>query len=164
MPLLGTFGASSSKGFGQGLGGPINLIPFGYLIVAGGGSGGGNYGGGGGGGGMRQFSIPEGQQEVKSGTYTITVGAGGAGAAPAYPGDGADGNDSSVFTGSTFEVTSTGGGGGGNQDPGLGVVGRTGGAGGGGGPAVTHPIIQMKVQETREVIVHLKSSWRFNPC
>ena len=51
-------------GFGSG-GTSVNKIPFGYLLVAGGGAGGSNYGGGGGGGGMREFSIPQGQQEVE---------------------------------------------------------------------------------------------------
>ena len=53
---------------------------------------------------MREFSIPQGQQEVESGTYTITVGAGGSGATPATPGDSADGNNSSVFTGSALKL------------------------------------------------------------
>ena len=89
---------------------------------------------------MREFSIPQGQQEVESGTYTITVGAGGSGATPATPGDSADGNNSSVFTGSAFEVAATGGGGGGAQGgPNDRTLGRPGGAGGGGGPGAYTP-------------------------
>jgi len=75
MPILGSFGAAAARGFGL-TAGSKNIIPFGYLIIAGGGGSGDNYGGGGGGGGMREFSIPQGQ-DVESGTYTITVGAGG---------------------------------------------------------------------------------------
>ena len=89
-----------------------------YLVVAGGG-GGGSYGGGGGAGGFRTsaaFAI--------SGSFTVTVGAGGPGGLDAGVRTGSNGVDS-VFS----SITSTGGGGGGKTDS----VGFAGGSGGGGG-------------------------------
>lgn len=93
-----------------------------YLIVAGGGAGGYYVGGGGGGGGYLEGSI-----FVNSGTYAVTVGAGGIGERVAAPGPATNGANSSVFG-----LTAIGGGGGGNYSNNL---GRTGGsAGGAGGP------------------------------
>jgi hypothetical protein len=73
MPLLGSFGAGSSRGFGltAGGGGPPYTINF--LVVAAGGGGGGTVGGGGGGGGFRTST----QADIKSQkVITATVGAG----------------------------------------------------------------------------------------
>jgi hypothetical protein len=90
-----------------------------YLLVAGGGGSGNDDSGGGGGGGML-----EGEVEVSSQSYTITVGAGG--------NRGGIGTSQSGFPGgnsSAFGITATGGGGGGFQ----GINGGNGGSGGGGG-------------------------------
>jgi hypothetical protein len=105
------------------------------LVIAGGGGGGARqpenrYGGGGGGGGfVSQTSIPF----SATGTYNITIGAGGAGVlwspAPSYVGT--NGGNSSITAGSNFSnVIAVGGGGGGDW---IGASpGRNGGSGGGG--------------------------------
>ena len=109
-----------------------------YLVVAGGGSGGRDGsdpeygqkhpGGNGGGGGFRTNvagsisggnSSPEASLSLTTGTYSVTVGAGGTGGTcPAYSGN------NSVF----HTITSIGGGGGGSQ---CGQTGSSGGSGGG---------------------------------
>lgn len=98
--------------------GTITPLVTSILSVAGGGSGGGYSGAGGGAGGyvITTLSNP-------TGTYTVTVGAGGA-----LVGGFAVGNDgtSSSVTGTT---TAVGGGGGGSYA----TAGRAGGSGGGGG-------------------------------
>ena len=73
MPMLGTRGAGSSKGFGftNRSTGPYVAA---YLLVAGGGGGGRNHGGGGGGGG----GVLSGTSTLTPGTtYTFVVGTGG---------------------------------------------------------------------------------------
>lgn len=97
-----------------------------YLIVAGGGGGGSNGGGGGAGGYLYSTS-----QELSTGTYIVTVGAGGTGGPST--GDvawGANGNDSEFNS----ETAIGGGGGGGGNTPSLTTYrsGRDGGSGGGG--------------------------------
>ena len=103
MPLLGTFGAASARGFGRSISSGIALV-VNYLIVAGGGGGGSGPGGGGGAGGFRTGN----NLTVVSGTsYTVTVGGGGTGGGNGLqPGlKGNSGSDSAFST-----VTSTGGG------------------------------------------------------
>jgi len=97
-----------------------------YLIVAGGGGGGSNGGGGGAGGYLYSTS-----QELSTGTYIVTVGAGGTGGPST--GDaarGANGNDSEFNS----ETAIGGGGGGGGNTASLSTYnsGRDGGSGGGG--------------------------------
>lgn len=88
-----------------------------YLVAAGGGgSNAGSTGGGGGAGGLLQ-----GAEFKGTGTFTVTVGAGGAA--------GRNQGSNSVFD----AVTSTGGGGGGPSD----TTGQNGGSGGGAGAATT---------------------------
>ena len=115
MPLLGTRGAASGRGFGLQQGGnpPVD---FDYLIIAGGGGGG---GGGGGAGGYRT-SYPGGTKLTFDGGNTpITVGAGG--------GSSTKGSDTILGLTSPFESTGGGLGAGKNYTPGA-----NGGSGGGG--------------------------------
>ena len=112
---------------------PIPSGQMGYLTVAGGASGGSRYGGGGGAGGLRTTygtasgggAAVESNITLASGTYTITVGAGGAETA-ASTGAGGQGNNGSNSTLDT--VTSIGGGAG----AGWTVTALSGGSGGGG--------------------------------
>ena len=67
---LDTAGAVSDRAY------PINGLPVEYLIVAGGGGGGGVIGGGGGAGGLLHGYT---RASLSTGSYTVTVGAGGAG-------------------------------------------------------------------------------------
>jgi hypothetical protein len=77
MPLLGTRGAGSVKGFGFTEG--VKPVQVDYLVVAGGGAGGFNMGGGGGAGGYIT-SFPGGTKIVLPiATYPIIIGAGGTG-------------------------------------------------------------------------------------
>ena len=99
-----------------------------YLVVAGGGGGGYQHGAGGGAGGLLTGTL----SGVASGSYTITVGAGGTGGTT---GTGGNGTASSI----TSLVTTVGGGGGGRgyAPTGSGQAGEngnSGGSGGGGGP------------------------------
>ena len=107
----------------------------GYLVAAGGGSGfystgAGGVGGGGAGGFRTTYGLTSGggasaetNLTLATGTYTVTIGAGGAMAS----GAGNDGNDSSITGLVTITTTGGGAGGGGN------AVGAAGGSGGGGG-------------------------------
>ena len=52
MPILGSFGAGSARGFGETAGGAA-AVEVEYVIIAGGGSGGKDLSGGGGAGGFR---------------------------------------------------------------------------------------------------------------
>ena len=97
-----------------------------FLIVAGGGAGATTDGGGGGGGGVLL-----GQQNVKTGTQLIAVGAGG---------NFIDSNDTAGengFNSYAFGLTAIGGGGGGN-DRASGEQSKSGGSGGGGGSDQTN--------------------------
>jgi hypothetical protein len=100
-----------------------------YLLVGGGGGGGDRHGGGGGAGGVLTGTF-----SATSGTYTVTVGAGGAGgdyeANNSTPrGSGIKGGDTTV----TGLSTANGGGGGGTYDGNpTGTVGSGGGGGGNG--------------------------------
>jgi hypothetical protein len=77
MPLLGSRGAGSAKGFGLTAGG-VKPVDFDYLVVAGGAGGSIGLGGGAGAGGMRS-SFPGGTKvTINQKVTTITVGAGGA--------------------------------------------------------------------------------------
>jgi hypothetical protein len=96
-----------------------------YLVVGGGGSGGDNLGGGGGGGGYFT-SIGGSALSLTSGSYPVTVGAGGA-AQQLTLARGVNGT-SSVFS----SVTAAGGGGGGSGPGGGALAGLSGGSGGGG--------------------------------
>ena len=87
MPILGSFGAGSAKGFGFS-GGAALIEGVDFLIVAGGG-GGRNQSGAGGGAGGYVATTPEGTgggnaaaskvNFIAGEAYTITIGAGGAG-------------------------------------------------------------------------------------
>ena len=98
------------------------------LVVAGGGGGGSgtpgasDAGGGGGGGGVQYFP----NYNIRSGTYTVTVGTGGPGGNGPAATRGTNGNPSQFM-----EIVSLGGGGGGTQN----ASGLFGGSGGGGGRA-----------------------------
>lgn len=93
MPLLGSIGAGSARGFGRGLG--KRLIAVDYLVIAGGSTGGKRHGGGGGAGGYRT-SFPGGTQiEIESG-QTVTVGAGGVHPGSRPTGGAAQGSASSI--------------------------------------------------------------------
>jgi len=97
------------------------------LCVAGGGGGGLCHGGGGGAGGVVYHpSVP-----VSSGTYTITVGAGGGSLSPPSNVDSSNynGGPSTFAPGTPVSLTSLGGGGGGRNCGGR--NGATGGSGGG---------------------------------
>jgi len=110
-----------------------------YLVIAGGGSGGfsGASGGGGGAGGFKTnvpghpysgASLPLG-----SGSYPVSIGAGGAGQSPgsSWPSTSILGSNG---TNTTFHtITSTGGGGGGAEGGAAPNVGSSGGSGGGAG-------------------------------
>ena len=111
-------------------------VPVEYLIIAGGGSGGSRVGGGGGAGGYRSSvqgensgagSTAEAKIILTTGSYTVTVGAGGA-AVTQSGATGVAGNAGS--TSSIGSITSTGGGGGGAYS---GYAATTGGSGGGAG-------------------------------
>jgi hypothetical protein len=105
-----------------------------YLVVGGGGGGGDRHGGGGGAGG-----VLSGSWSASSGTYIITVGAGGqygahrdSGSTPygSPEGAGTKGGNS-VISGTGISVTANGGGGGGTYDGNpSGTVGSGGGGGG----------------------------------
>ena len=107
-----------------------------YLVVAGGAGGGDGTGGGGGGAGGYRSSVvgessgggssAESKLTVSSGSYSITVGAGGAGA---YANTGLRGINGSNCVLSS--ITSIGGGGGGGEGAGN-YSGASGGSGGGG--------------------------------
>ena len=100
-----------------------------WLVVAGGGGGGGRHGGGGGGGGVVYVSQ---STVLTTGTYTVTVGAGGTGALT----DVAGGNGAN----SSFGQYGTGvGGGGGGTYVGndTRIAGQPGGSGGGAGHGIT---------------------------
>jgi len=115
-----------------------------YVVVAGGGGGGGDSGGGGGAGGYRSSvtgessgggASAESKLSISSGSYTVTIGAGGSGSSNTPNGGVPKGSNgqNSVFG----SITSIGGGGGG---PGQGRGssdggGLSGGSGGGGGSA-----------------------------
>jgi hypothetical protein len=140
MPIIGSFGSASGRGFGQrGGGGPIYDY---LLVVAGGGTGGYDAGGGGGGGGFRILS----GSSISPGPYPIVVGAGGAGGSVTGspeqfnpPLEGNNGNNSSALGfsstgggkgGSAFATAQPGGsGGGGVTRPPVSPVGSPGGAG-----------------------------------
>jgi len=100
-----------------------------WLVVAGGGGGGGRHGGGGGGGGVVYVSQ---STILTTGTYTVTVGAGGVGAlTDVVGGNGANSSFGAYGTG-------VGGGGGGTY---VGndtrIAGQPGGSGGGAGHGPT---------------------------
>ncbi len=114
-----------------------------YIVVAGGASGGSSHGGGGGAGGFREDKSPvtpytaspldgAGNITIASGSYPITVGAGGA-AKPVSTGQGNVGSPSVFST-----ITSAGGGGGGGEYSPGNQPGGNGGSGGGAG-ADTNP-------------------------
>ena len=113
----------------SGGGGDLGIA--GYLIVAGGGGGGRDDGGGGGGGGFRcgPGALCARHITFQTGTYPITVGAGGAAGAPGNPDNpyASKGGDSIVST-----ITSAGGGaaGGGNSDHNPIMNGGSGGGAG----------------------------------
>jgi len=73
MPIIGSFGSGSGRGFGKGTGGKAPVLVY-YLLLAGGGGGGAFANGGGGGGGGLRTNFPAGTQlELKGGTHTVTV-------------------------------------------------------------------------------------------
>ena len=97
-----------------------------FLVVAGGGCGSPYVGGGGGGGGFI-----EGQFSITSGTYVVTVGAGGnSGGDNASRSDTWENGKNSTITGSNVSITAIGGGKGGRH---AAEAGYNGGSGGGSG-------------------------------
>jgi len=135
MPLIGSFGSASGRGFGRGGGKPLRL--FDILFVAGGGAGcSACHSPAGGGGGMRT-SWPGGTQLEIDGktTYTVTVGAGGTGqpasGGPPIHGSNRPGNpggNSEIYLSAPNVLYYSTGGGGGNPP---GPAGNPGGAGSG---------------------------------
>ena len=118
----------------------INLSPvvdtgkMAYLVVAGGASGSSNGGGGGAGGLRTSFgtssgggSSAESVHTLSSGTYTITIGAGGA-AQTTYQDRGLAGSASSIS--GNLSVSTVGGGGGGSNNTPDGIAGGSGGGAG----------------------------------
>jgi hypothetical protein len=112
MPLLGTIGAASARGFGRG-GGP-KKFGVSYLVLAGGGAASAENPNGFGGGGAGGYRISyDGPLDASSPidltvgeTYPVTVGAGGPGAWPSYPTPEAGRGGTSSFA----TISSTGGG------------------------------------------------------
>jgi len=102
----------------------ISSGEFDYLVVAGGGGGGSGVAGGGGAGGMLT-----GRRDLVSGSYIITVGAGGVGGIVNDTYRGTSGDDSSI---ANLIVANGGGAGASSQDNGPGYGALTGGSGGGG--------------------------------
>jgi len=102
---------------------------FDYLVVAGGGGGGSGVAGGGGAGGMLT-----GSRDLVSGSYTITVGAGGVGGIVNDTYRGTSGDNSSI---ANLIVADGGGAGASSYDGGPGL-GALGGGSGGGGSNYTH--------------------------
>lgn len=92
------------------------------LVVAGGGGGGANGGGSGGGAGGLRYTSPG--STYGTGSYTVTVGAGGAVSSGAGTNPGVSGGNSVFDT-----ITATGGGGGGRGGDAAGVNGGSGGGG-----------------------------------
>ena len=136
MPLIGSFGSASGRGFGRGGGQPKRL--FDILFVAGGGSGSPScHSTGGGGGGMRT-SWPGGTQLEIDGktTYTVSIGAGGTGAPGSGGGPpihgtqrpGVPGGNAEIYLSAPNVLYYSTGGGCGNGGY---VAGSPGGAGGG---------------------------------
>ena len=121
MPLIGSFGAASGRGFGRG---ESPRLPYSvdFLVIAGGGSGGCYVGGGGGAGGYRNSYNSEssgggGSAEssitfVPETVYTITIGAGAAGVGPGTS-EGNRGQNSLLSGADITTITSERGGGGG---------------------------------------------------
>jgi hypothetical protein len=107
-----------------------------YLVVAGGGAGGYYVGGGGGGGGFLEGGI-----DAPSGTYTVTVGAGGTGSTTRPPPASTRGDNSSIVGPAGFTtIESFGGGGGGSYNGYEGISG--GSSGGQGGPDTGSSVIR----------------------
>ncbi|WP_322895605.1 MULTISPECIES: glycine-rich domain-containing protein [unclassified Yoonia] len=111
--------------------GTFNFVgngPVDYLIVGGGGGGGAFAGGGGGGGGVRA-----GDTALQTGTFPVTIGAGGSGDARFnWPTSNVPGGDNGQPS-SAIGITAQGGGGGGTYNIGNNQwSGRSGGSGGGG--------------------------------
>jgi hypothetical protein len=122
MPIIGSFGAGSVGGFGQGRGGFGAPVSMDFLVIAGGGNGGskgGTAAGGAGAGGYRNSyasensgrnSPTEANIEPRTGeVLTITVGAGGATSYPTQTSDDG-GQDSSIVGQTGVNITSLGGG------------------------------------------------------
>lgn len=128
MPIIGSFGAGSGRGFGRG-GAKDRGID--YLVVAGGGGTYRDSSGGGGAGGLRAsfYATPtinsnEGLELTPGSPYPITIGAGGTGETTPgpRPGSATDGNPSSFST-----ISTTGGGRGNYQGAGTVFPGGSGG-------------------------------------
>lgn len=136
MPILGTRGAGSARGFGTFGGGiPITLS---YYVLGGGGSGGGggstNNGGGGGGGG---HSYSANAELLRSIPYTLTVGSTASASrfANFVSNGGGNGTSSSGGTGNAAP-----GGTGNTQSGGAGGIPSINQVGGNGGAGYTNPI------------------------
>jgi len=149
MPILGSFGAGSGRGFGQtaAAGGP-RCITYDFFIVGGGGGGVQAYGGGGGAGGVHYSYCAPGTCGVTlntdCGPISVQVGTGGAG--NSGPGGGntpypaGDGGTSIAFKCSPLEITVKGGGGAETRHKnGRAAPDPLGGSGGGGGCFHTSP-------------------------
>jgi hypothetical protein len=146
MPIIGSFGAGSVGGFGQGRGGFGAPVSMDFLVIAGGGNGGskgGTAAGGAGAGGYRNSyasensgrnSPTEANIEPRKGeVLTITVGAGGTTTyTPQFSDSG--GEDSSIVGQTGVNTTSLGGGRGYGTEyisPGANTQATNGGSGGG---------------------------------
>ena len=152
MPLLGTRGAASARGFGM-FGGKVVVGQQAYttagtyswvapagvtsvsVVAVGGGGGGGSFAGGGGGGGELRYT--NNITVTPGASYTVVVGAAGARGttmnAPAKNG-GAGGNSYFSSTAVVHAIGGSGGNGGlGNSGGAGGGAGGTGGVGTGGG-------------------------------
>jgi|6_EtaG_2_1085325.scaffolds.fasta_scaffold39959_2 hypothetical protein len=127
MPILGTFGASSGKGFG--LTETVKGVPYNIDILVVGGGGAGGSGDDGGGGGAAGLVYKTSHEITSKNTYNIVIGGGAA--STVYPTRlGANGVDT-TWTGKPTEtvLTAKGGGGAGAGSEG----GSDGGCGGGDG-------------------------------
>jgi len=105
-----------------------NIFGVQVLLVGGGGSGGVLAGGGGAGGVVNATSFA-----LNSGTYTITIGAGGAAPTGFFSNSGSPGFASSISS-PTYTLIARGGGG--SQNQGIGLTGGSGGGAAGTGNAV----------------------------
>jgi len=143
MPILGSFGAGSGRGYGQrgGFFGP-RCITYDFFVVGGGGGATNGYGGGGGGGGVHYSYGAPGTCGVTlntdCGPISVQIGAGGSanngpgGGTTPYPAG--DGGTSIVFKCTPLAITVKGGGGADTRHKnGRAAPNPLGGSGGGGG-------------------------------
>jgi len=138
MPLLGSFAAGSTKGFGgtSFVCGPRD-ITYDFMVIGGGGGGGsGDIGGGGGAGGVHysynNSPVSAITKNTDCGSISIQIGSGGTIGSP-----GTSGSTSIAFK-CTPQAVSVGGGGGGNGRARSGAAAPNPGGGSGGGGGCNH--------------------------